>query len=393
MAFDIQCVLMRGGTSKAVFLKEEVLPVDEESRRRLILRIFGSPDPRQIDGLGGADPLTSKLAIIGPAREAGTDLTYSFGQVEINEPAIDWLSLCGNITSAVGVFAIEEGYVAAREPVTTVAVFNTNLKRRLLVDVPVRAGRVVEAGDFAIPGVPGCGARIDVDFAHTAGAATGALLPTGNPVDEIHVPGSGLVAMSLVDIGNAHVFVRAHDIGMRGTETATEIDGNPDLLKRLELIRGAGAVRMGLASTAEAARHETPARPIIGVIGVPADYQDDLSGRTIRADEVDVVSRLQFMQRTHKTYAGTSTACTGVAARLSGTVVHELSRKHDDRTLRIGHPAGVIVTDAIVNAVDTGFEVGKATLGRTARRIMEGMVFVPDERAEIADSSLFSAKL
>ena len=186
--------------------------VDERS-----LRVFGSPDKRQIDGLGGADPLTSKLAIIGPPRlddprAANTHLTYTFGQVEITHPDIDWLSLCGNISSAVGAFGVYEGYVAPSEPITEVRVFNTNLNRILTVEVPAKNGRPVEEGAYTVPGVPGAGARILVDFADTAGGATGSLLPTGNVVDRLDVPGVGTLDVSLVDIGNAHVFVRAPDL-------------------------------------------------------------------------------------------------------------------------------------------------------------------------------------
>ena len=183
MIRQIRCVIMRGGTSKAVFLKEGDLPVDEVERTRTVLSVFGSPDRRQIDGLGGADPLTSKLAIIGPVRTAepraaNTHLTYTFGQVEITHPEIDWLSLCGNISSAVGAFAVYEGYVTASEPMTQVRVFNTNLSRVLTIEVPVKDGRPIEQGTYSVPGVPGTGARILIDFSDTAGAATGALLPT-----------------------------------------------------------------------------------------------------------------------------------------------------------------------------------------------------------------------
>ena len=388
MVTSTRCVVMRGGTSRAVFLREADIPQDEDARRRLILRIFGSPDKRQIDGLGGADPLTSKLAIIGPPRDdpraAGTHLTYTFGQVAIDHPEIDYLSLCGNISAAVGAFAVYEGLVQPQAPVTIVRAFNTNLNRVLRIEVPVGGGRPLEAGSYAIPGVPGTDARILIDFADTAGGATGRVLPTGNPVDTVDVEGHGPVEMSLVDIGNAHVFVRAADLGLRGTETAAEIDARPDLRDLLERIRGAGAHRMGMITAPGRSRDESPATPLIAMISPPADYHDALNGRTVPAGDVDVVSRLMFMQQMHKTYAGTSTVCTGVAGCIPGTIVNRALRPDAGRPgrnapeLRIGHPAGVIETQSDVRSEGGAVTVHRATLGRTARRIMEGYVFTDE---------------
>ena len=392
MARPIRCVIMRGGTSKAVFLKQADLPRDPAERDRTILAVFGSPDRRQIDGLGGADPLTSKLAVIGPVRHdepraAGTHLTYTFGQVEIAHPEIDWISLCGNISAAVGAFAVYEGYVEPVAPLTQVKVYNTNLERVLSIEVPVENGRPLEEGDYVVPGVPGRGAKIMVDFADTAGAATGALLPTGNPIDRLPIPEFGEIEASLVDTGNAHVFVRARDLGLKGTETAAEIDRDAKLAAVLERIRGVAAARMGMVSAPEASRDESPAAPLIGMVSPPADYHDALTDRTIRAEEVDLVSRLMFMQQMHKTYAATSTACTGVASQIPGTVVHEATRPEaraalrNRREVRIGHPAGVIETETELEPVNGSYAVRRATVGRTARRIMEGYVFVPDRPA------------
>jgi 2-methylaconitate cis-trans-isomerase PrpF len=392
MVRQIRCVLMRGGTSKAAFLKESDLPVDETERTQTILTIFGSPDRRQIDGLGGADPLTSKLAIIGPVRTeepraAGTHLTYTFGQVEIAHPEIDWLSLCGNISSAVGAFAVYEGYVAPSEPMTQVRVFNTNLSRVLTIEVPVQDGRPLEQGDYSVPGVPGTGAKILIDFSDTAGAATGALLPTGRPVDRLTIPEVGEIDVSLVDIGNAHVFVRAGDLGLRGTESAAQLDADHELRARLERIRGVAAERMGMIADSARSREESPATPILGIVSPPASYRDENAGTTVNENEVDLVSRLMFMQQTHKTYAGTSTVCTGVASRLAGTLVHEVTRlqMRQADTVRIGHPAGVIETETRIETNAAGeYVVRRATLGRTARRIMEGYVFVPDGLVPVA---------
>lgn len=375
----LNCTIMRGGTSKAVFLRGDHLPTDQGAQRDIILQVFGSPDKRQIDGLGGADPLTSKLAIIDePSADlkGKADLVYSFGQVEINVAEVDWHSLCGNITSAVGLYAVQDGFVTPQAPITRVRVYNTNLKRFLYVEVPVENGVAVSSGDYTVPGVPGSGAAILIDFADTAGGATGELLPTGNPVDLVNVDGIGPLEMSLVDIGNAHVFVRAADLGLSGIETPSQIDADPELLARLESIRSAAAARIGMASSPETARTETPATPILGVIAPPMDYPIELTGGVISANDVDVVSRLQFMQQTHKTYAGTSTACTGVASRIDGTIVQQAARPSNDAKLRIGHPAGVIDTEAIVERENGVLIVKRATLGRTARRILDGKVYL-----------------
>lgn len=379
----MRSTIMRGGTSRAVFIREADLPEDQAAREQVILSIFGSPDRRQIDGVGGADPLTSKLAIIGPPRlddprAAGTDLTYTFGQVEIDRPEIDWHSLCGNISSAVGLFAIQEGMTPASDPVTSVRVFNTNLGRVLTIEVPTCDGRPVERGDYIVPGVPGSGARILIDFAETAGGATGALLPTGNVIDQLDVPGLGLIDASLVDIGNAHVFVRARDLGLSGTESAAEIDGNAPLRALLEGIRGIAAHRMGMISSPEKSATESPATPLLGIIGPPQSYSDDLRGQPVDETEVDLVSRLMFMQQVHKTYAATSTVCTGVAAHLPGTIVNEMARHNRAQELRIGHPAGVIETQTIIERHNSEYVVKRATVGRTARRIMDGIAYLPE---------------
>ena len=381
MSIPVRCVIMRGGTSKAVFLKECDLPTQEKLRKNVILGIFGSPDKRQIDGLGGADPLTSKLAIIGPPlsdpRAAGTHLTYTFGQVEIDAPAIDFLSLCGNISSAVGAFAVYEGMLRPTTPITIVRAFNTNLNRVLNIEVPVEGNRPLERGDFVVPGVPGSGARILVDFAETAGSACGALLPTGNPVDRLEIAGFGTIEASLLDIGNAHVFIRARDVGLVGTETAAEIDAKSDLRDLLERIRGAAAYRMKMITDPARSKQESPATPILGMVSPPADFRNDIGRSSVKAGDVDLVSRVMFMQQMHKTYAGTSTVCTGVASRIPGTLVHEMTRPESlqNDVVRIGHPAGVISTETRVEIKGNDYVVRRATLGRTARRLMEGYVF------------------
>lgn len=383
MSEAIRCVILRGGTSKGVYLRDEDLPRDPEEREKTILRIFGSPDKRQIDGLGGADPLTSKVCVIGPPpddnpRAKDADLTYTFGQVEIDQPAVDLRSLCGNLTSGVGAFAVWENMVEITEPLTSVRIYNTNLDRMLITEIPVKDGKPLEVGDYHIPGVPGTGAPIQVDFADTAGSSAGNLLPTGNAMERLEVPGVGTLEVSMVDIGNAHVFVRASDLGMTGTETAAEIDANTDLCEKLEKIRAYAGVAMGMIDDPERAAIDSPATPFVAMIAPPQDYYDEIGGRTVKAEESDFLSRLMFMQQMHKTYAGTSTVCTGVASRIPGTIVYEACRPETRENVEVnfGHPAGVIVTEAIVELEGNAYVAKRATLGRTARRIMEGTVFI-----------------
>ena len=374
----IPCVIMRGGTSKGIFIKSNHLPAEPAMRDRAILSIFGSPDPRQIDGLAGADPLTSKLAIIGPSSRPDADVDYTFAQVSIDHPTVDYSGNCGNISSAVGPYAIDEGLVRAVSPVTTVRIHNTNTGKILIAEVPVINGRAQVTGDCSIAGVPGTGARIMLNFAGTAGSVTGKLLPTGNVVDSI-ATSRGPVEGSIVDCANPMVFVRAADVGISGTESAKEIDANKPLLEHLEEIRAKVAVMIGMASDPAEATAKNPAFPMIAMVAPPQDYFNANGGRTISGKDVSLVSRLMFMQVLHKTYAGTGTVCTGAAAKIPGTLVNRMIPDVDTvETIKIGHPAGIIQIEA---RVEDGI-VTRAAFSRTARRIMEGYVWVLNHRLE-----------
>jgi hypothetical protein len=374
----IRCAVLRGGTSRALFVMRGDLPAQPELRDRVILRMYGSPDVRQIDGMGGADPLTSKLAIIGPSTREDADVDYTFGQVSIEKSLVDYKGNCGNISSAVGPFAIDEGLVDAVEPRTTVRIHQTNTASILVADVPVVNGKAAVEGDYHIDGVPGTGARIDLDFSGTAGAVTGRILPSGNPVDRLDVEGVGPVDISVVDAGNPCVFVRAADLDMQGIETPDEIDANRQLNDRIERIRGTVAAQIGLVSDWRDAAQESPYIPFFVLVSPPADYVKFTTGRSVRAQDVDFVARLLFMLKAHKAYAVTGTVCTGAAAKISGTIVYEVARpeSHSRSLTRIGHPAGVIDVQAVVQS-DDDVHLSRASVGRTARRIMEGYVFVP----------------
>ncbi|MDR2945397.1 MAG: proline racemase family protein [Candidatus Adiutrix sp.] len=369
----IPCVIARGGTSKGMYIKKNHLPSDPAQRDADILAVFGSPDIRQIDGLGGADPLTSKLAIIGPPTRPDADVDYTFGQVSFKAPMVDYSGNCGNISAGVGPFAIDEGLVKVTEPVTTVRIHNTNTGKLLIAEVPVKGGYAAVNGDCAIDGVPGTGAKIMLDFADTKGSATGKLLPTGK-VKEVLKTSLGDFEVSMVDCANAMVFVKAESLGLKGTEGPKEFDGDKALLDKLEAIRGAAAVAMGLAASEAEALAKAPAFPMLAVVSPPADYQSYSTGQTVKADSVSFVARNMFMQVLHKTYAGTGTCCTGVAASIPGTVVAEVKAEHPawGNGINIGHPCGVIGVEAVV---ENG-EVKRAAFSRTARRIMEGSVFI-----------------
>lgn len=370
--FRVRCVIMRGGTSKGIYIKENDLPSDKEERDSVILSIFGSPDIRQIDGLAGADSLTSKLAIIGPPTHPKADIDYTFAQVSITDAVVDYNGNCGNISSGVAPFAVDESMVRAAEPVTRVCIHNTNTGKLLYSEVQVENGKAKVTGETKIAGVPGTGAPVLMDFAGTAGAATGKVLPTGNAVDQIETS-KGKIEVSIVDVANPCIFVRAKDVSMKGTETPDEIDGNLELLAYLEEIRSKCCVLIGMAKTTKEATKKSPAFPMIAFIAEAEDYVDFTTKNTIKKEETDVVSRLMYMQKLHKTYAGTATACTGAAAKIQGTIVNQAIPQIDHiGTLRIGHPAGII--PVVAEVVNT--EVKKAALIRTARRIMEGYAFV-----------------
>lgn len=373
-SIQLPCVIMRGGTSKAVFLLENDLPSDPAVRDRVILAVFGSPDPRQIDGLGGADPLTSKLAIIGPASRDGADVDYTFGQVDIHESLVDYSSNCGNISSAIGPFAIAQGFVRAVEPVTTVRIFNTNTGKLFSSEVPVSGGKPRVTGDYQISGVPGTGAKTMLNLAGTVGSKTGKLLPTGNPKDVLDIEGFGPLTVSMVDAASPMVFVLAEDLGLKGTETAAQIDGDPAMLELLEKIRCKAAVTMGITATEEEARDRVRAVPMVAFVAPPQKYVCGLDGREITAADMDFVARDMFMQVMHKAYSGTAATCTGCAAITPGTIVNAVMRKNrESEAVRIGHPSGVME----VEMHSENGQILRAAFGRTARRIMEGYVFVP----------------
>ena len=373
--------IVRGGTSKGIFLKENELPKDQQARDRVIRGIFGTPDTREIDGLGGADVLTSKLAIIGPPTREDADVDYTFAQVSFDTELVDYGGNCGNISAGVGPYVIDEGFVPVVEPVTRVRIHQVNTNCILVADVPVKDGKACVAGDCKIDGVPGTGARIMLDFGDTAGSTTGKVLPTGSPTDVIHAEGYGDFEVSIVDAGNVVVFIEADSLGLKGTETCAEIEADRALTDKMEAIRAACTVRIGMAATVREATEKSAYVPFFAIVSKPADYAVAIDGHTVKAEEVDLVSRLSFMLHMHKTYPGTGTVCTGAAARIPGTLVYkQLSPEARSRDiLRIGHPGGIIRVDAqSANPEGTSFK--RLAYERTARKILDGICYVRNDR-------------
>jgi 2-methylaconitate cis-trans-isomerase PrpF len=375
----LRCVLMRGGTSRGLYVMRNELPQDPALRDRVILAMYGSPDIRQIDGIGGADSLTSKLAIIGPPSREDADVDYTFGQVSITAPFVDYAGNCGNISSGVGPFAIDEGLVEAVEPTTKVRIHQTNTQRIIVADVPVSQGKAAVVGDYSIDGVPGTGAEIGLDFSDTVGGVTGHFLPTGNVRDTLDVDEVGRVEVSIVDAGNPVVFVRASQFGLRGTESPTEIDADTKLLDSIERVRGTAAQLMGMVEDWRDAGDSSPYVPFIALVGPSQEYVSFSTQEMVSESRVDFVSRLLFMLRMHKAYPITGTVCTGAAAKITGTIVHEIADVSPEGDLvRIGHPSGVVGVQTEVELSGSGPVLCRALVGRTARRIMEGYVFVPE---------------
>ncbi len=379
-SIEIKCSIVRGGTSKGIFIMENELPQNQELRDKIILSIFGSPDLRQIDGLGGADTLTSKLAIIGPSTRKDADIDYTFGQVSFVESFIDYGGNCGNISSGVGVFAVNNGLVRVTEPITKVKVHLTNTKRILELEVPVKNGKALVNGDYQIDGVPGSGAKITLDWSDVVGGLTGKLLPTGNPKDIINIENESF-EVSIVDAGNIVIFIEAEKLGLVGTESASEIDNNKELIDKIERIRGEICYKLGLVDSWEKASKETPYQPFFAMVSKSKDYKT-FNGVEVAKENIDIVSRLVFMLKMHKTYPVTGTVGTGAIARVKGSLVYDLlsERGKNDEKIYIGHPGGIIPVESQAEYIEDNCNITRLGVYRTARIILEGRVFVNLEK-------------
>lgn len=367
------CVYMRGGTSKAVFFHEKDLPEDKSLWDDIFLKVMGTPDVKQIDGMGGTVSSTSKIAIIAPSDKPGVDVEYTFRQVDIVIPRVDGSANCGNISSAVGPFAIDEGLVPAVEPITVVRVLNTNTNKIIEEHVRVEDGHAMVHGDEVIQGVPGTGSRIDMYFEDPAGSKTGKLFPTGQKKEVFDVPGYGPAEVTVLDCSNPMVFIKASDLGIKGSEL-TELNQNKDVMEHIERIRGMAAVKCGFVENWEDARMKSTSAPKVSIVSAPQDYIN-MDGNEVKADTMDLCCRAISVGALHKAYPMTVAVGTGAAARISGTIVNEIVKPAPDQDIiRLGHASGVTEVDVKMD----GEKVIKGGVTRTARRIMDGWAYVRD---------------
>lgn len=371
-------IVMRGGTSKGVYFHKNDLPSDPALRDKVILDIYGSPDVTEIDGLGGANVLTSKTAIISRSQVPGADIDYTFGQVMFNEALVDYRINCGNISAGVGPFAIDEGLVPAVEPMTRVSIYNTNTKKMLFAEVPVKNGKAVVEGDYHIAGVPGTGAKISLDFAETGGTLGHGLLPTGKIKEQLRVPGVGEFSVSVVDAANVAVFIKASDFDLTGAEAFIDVVNNQVLWDKADKIRGTIGVQLGMYKDLDSFLKINPTMPFCILVYPPVDYLDFTTGRVVAKDSYDIKGIIRFAGAVHRAYSGTGSVCTAVAAMIPGTIANDVLResaKQSDR-IRIGHPSGIIEDEVRVEKDGEGFKILRAAYGRTARRISEGYIYL-----------------
>ena len=373
----IPAVFMRGGTSKAIMFHARDLPADRAAWPALFLAAMGSPDPygRQLDGMGGGVSSLSKVCVLAPSAREDADIDYSFFQIQVKEARVDDRGNCGNMSSAVGPFAVDEGLVPAAGDTAVVRIYNTNTQKLIHAHFPLDDGRAATIGTLAIPGVAGTGAPVRLDFLAPGGATTGRLLPTGQARERLEVPGLGAIEVSMVDAANACVFVRAGDLGLTGRELPDAIEADAPLLARLEAIRRAASVAMGIAPTLEAAGGIRVV-PFIALVSPPA-ASPMLTGETLAAEAIDLTARVMSNGQPHRALPLTISLCTAVAARIDGTVVAEAARTGAG-DLRIGMPSGVLTVAADVVREASGEWVARSgAFYRTARRLFDGRVWVP----------------
>ncbi|KJH75285.1 2-methylaconitate cis-trans isomerase PrpF [Pseudomonas sp. ES3-33] len=386
----IPATYMRGGTSKGVFFSLKDLPeaaqVPGPARDALLLRVIGSPDPydKQIDGMGGATSSTSKTVILSKSTKADHDVDYLFGQVSIDKPFVDWSGNCGNLSAAVGSFAISNGLVdASRVPqngVAVVRVWQANIGKTIIAHVPITHGEVQETGDFELDGVTFPAAEVQVEFLDPAAeeeGGGGSMFPTGNLVDDLEVPGVGTFKATMINAGIPTIFVNAQDIGYTGTELQGAINGDPKALAMFETIRAYGALRMGLIKNLDeaATRQHTPK---VAFVAAPADYVAS-SGKAIKTGDVDLLVRALSMGKLHHAMMGTAAVAIGTAAAISGTLVNLAAGGTERNAVRFGHPSGTLRVGAEASLVDGEWTVKKAIMSRSARVLMEGFVRVPGD--------------
>lgn len=381
---QIPALYMRGGTSKGVFFVPEDLPSDPAARDAVLLRVMGSPDPyeKQIDGMGAATSSTSKIVIVGKSSRPDCDVDYLFGQVAISQRLVDWSGNCGNLTSAVGPFAIWKGLIQApRDGIATVRIWQANINKKIIAHVQMRDGQVQELGDFELDGVTFPAAEVRLEFLDPGadgedGGEGGAMFPTGNPIDVLNVPGVGEVEVTLINAGNPAVLIDASSLGLSGAEQQDEINGDAALLARFEAIRAHGAVAMGAARTAEEATATRQHTPKVAFFGPPAAYTAS-SGKKVAAADIDIVARIMSMGKLHHAMTGTGAVAIAAAAAVPGTIVSRILGGAKSG-ICFGHASGSLRVGAEAQQAKGEWVVTKVTMSRSARRLMAGTVFVPE---------------
>ncbi len=384
----IPAVYMRGGTSKGVFFLAHDLPSDPAKRDRLLLRIIGSPDRygKHTDGMGGATSSTSKVVILSKSARAGCDVDYRFGQVAIDAPVIDWSGNCGNLSAAVGAFALSAGLLEGpADGMATVRIWQTNIGKVIVNHVPMQGGEVQELGDFELDGVAFPAAEVKVEFLDPAAdeeggdaAAGGALFPSGRRIDVLDVPGVGELEATLINAGNPTIFVDAARLGLTGTELQGDVNGDKALLQRAEAVRALGAVAMGLVATPEEATTKRPHTPKLAFVAKPASYVAS-DGKSIDAASIDLLARIFSMGVLHHAMTGTGAVAIAAAAAIPGTIASRVAPVGADGRVRFGHPSGTLSVGAETREEAGKWKVAKVMMSRSARRLMEGWVRVPAE--------------
>jgi 2-methylaconitate isomerase len=375
---DLAVVLMRGGTSKGVFVRDDDLPPTGPQRDAMLLSLMGSPDPMQIDGLGGTTSSTSKVIAVSPSNRPGCDVDYTFYQVGVDRAMVDAKGNCGNLTSAVGPYAIDEGLLSVADGLVDVTMYNINTGRRIVARVPVEGGRFAWAGDFELEGVPGTAARIVTEYLDPAGAVTGRLFPTGAAVDRLHPRLGGPVDVSIVDVTAPVIMIAAEMLDIAASTEPSAINADTVLLDRIESIRAAGAVAAGLAHDEDDALARSPAIPRVALLSRAQRHQL-MNGRTIAVDDHDLVVRSTSMQRAHHTIPLTTAMCVAAASLLPGTVAYLLNVARGPQ-VRLAHPKGIVPIGVRIDHDLDGPRVTSVSVDRTARRILSGTAHVEHRR-------------
>jgi len=374
----VPAVFMRGGTSKAVVFHARDLPESQEERDAIFLHVLGSPDPnqRQLDGMGGGISSLSKIVIVEPSDRLDVEIDYTFAQVAVDAPVVDYSGICGNMSAAVGPFAVDEGLLEVKDGEAVVRIYNTNTGKVYHSRFTVAGGKTVEDGDFSIPGVPGFGACIRLDYLNPGGTVTSGFLPSGKVCDRIEVEELGSVEVTVMDVTNPVVFVQARDLGFAASEPPDLLESDTRLMHRLDVIRRKGGVLMGMAGSPEAIPLGNPKIAMVG----PAAKFTALDGSFHEPEMHDISIRIVSMESIHRAITLTGAMCTAAAAKVDGSVPHVYSPFCTP--LRIGNPSGILPVDTEVRKDETGcFTAISATCYRTQRRIMEGFVFIPDQLA------------